>query len=66
MECKFDEMSLNITKIYHVFGRTQDKLTLEEARVAQVRSESGLAGGALFGTEDRRVGKGQARGLRSE
>lgn len=48
VECKFDEMSLNITKIYHVFGRTQDKLTLEEARVAQVRCKSGLAGGAFF------------------
>ena len=43
MECKFDEMSLNITKIYHVFGRTQDKLTLEEARVAQVRYKSVLS-----------------------
>lgn len=57
VECKFDEMSLNITKIYHVFGRTQDKLTLEEARVAQVRSNSGLASGACFGTEAGRAGE---------
>eukprot|EP00752_Nemacystus_decipiens_P018067 g16199.t1 len=31
-------MSLNISQIYHVFGRTQDRFTLEEANVAQAES----------------------------
>ncbi|CAM9604592.1 unnamed protein product [Pylaiella littoralis] len=38
VECKFFEMSLNINQIYHVFGRTQDRFTLEEANVAQAES----------------------------
>lgn len=36
MEWKLFEMGLNIGKIHHVCGRTQERLTLEEARVAQV------------------------------
>lgn len=36
VECKFLEMSLDISQVYHVFGRTQDRFTLEEANVAQV------------------------------
>lgn len=36
VEFKCFEMSLNITKIYHVFGMTQDSFTLQEARVKQV------------------------------
>ncbi|CBJ32143.1 hypothetical protein Esi_0311_0003 [Ectocarpus siliculosus] len=38
VECKFLEMSLDISQVYHVFGRTQDRFTLEEANVAQAES----------------------------
>eukprot|EP00903_Cladosiphon_okamuranus_P006121 g6025.t2 len=38
VECKFLDLSLDISQIYHVFGRTQDRFTLEEANVAQAES----------------------------
>lgn len=38
VESKFFDMGLNISNIYHVFGRCQDRFTLEEANVAQVKN----------------------------
>ncbi|CAM9491410.1 unnamed protein product [Ectocarpus sp. 12 AP-2014] len=38
VECKFLEMSLDISQVYHIFGRTQDRFTLEEANVTQAES----------------------------
>lgn len=34
-ECKIFEAGLNISNIYHVFGKSQDRFTLEEANVAE-------------------------------
>ncbi|CAM9992855.1 unnamed protein product, partial [Scytosiphon promiscuus] len=44
VEYKFLEMGLNIGQLYHVFGRTQDRLTLDEANVAEAESVMLMSG----------------------
>lgn len=43
VERKYVEPQLNISKVYHVFGRTQDRTTLEAAKIAQVCLGSHIA-----------------------
>lgn len=37
-ECKNDEPQLNTSKVYHVVGRTQDRATLEAAKISQAEA----------------------------
>lgn len=39
-EFKLEEEDLNVSKIYAVFGKRQDRATFEEARVKHVRLQN--------------------------